>query len=156
MNETNNNNNFSQNIWMEIFFHQIFIITNPCITNIVISNKKLNSCRRRCFFKQIFAKDYLFGAIYTVFTKKLWRWSSIQNAFLSSRLKKYGSGLSWRWALLTAWAFGFLWEQDSILSLILHLNQPRSVLFSLSRVEDLAAVNHVTQAVVRVGSKIGS
>ena len=27
---------------------------------------------------------------------------------------------------------------------------------SLSRVEDLAAVNHVTQAVVRVGSKIGS
>jgi len=70
MNETNNNNNFSQNIWMEIFFHQIFIITNPCITNIVISNKKLNSCRRRCFFKQIFAKDYLFGAIYTVFTKK--------------------------------------------------------------------------------------
>ena len=107
MNETNNNNNFSQNIWMEIFFHQIFIITNPCITNTVISNKKLNSCRRRCFFKQIFAKDYLFGAIYTVFTKKLWRWSSIQNAFLSSRLKKYGSGLSWRWALLTAWAFGF-------------------------------------------------
>ena len=27
---------------------------------------------------------------------------------------------------------------------------------SLSRDEDLAAVNHVTQAVVRVGSKIGS
>ena len=27
---------------------------------------------------------------------------------------------------------------------------------SLSRAEDLAAVNHVTQAVVRVGSKIGS
>ena len=27
---------------------------------------------------------------------------------------------------------------------------------SVSRVEDLAAVNHVTQAVVRVGSKIGS
>ena len=27
---------------------------------------------------------------------------------------------------------------------------------SFSRVEDLAAVNHVTQAVVRVGSKIGS
>ena len=27
---------------------------------------------------------------------------------------------------------------------------------SLSRVEDLAAVNHVTKAVVRVGSKIGS
>ena len=27
---------------------------------------------------------------------------------------------------------------------------------SISRVEDLAAVNHVTQAVVRVGSKIGS
>ena len=27
--------------------------------------------------------------------------------------------------------------------------------FSLSRAEDLAAVNHVTQAVVRVGSKIG-
>ena len=27
---------------------------------------------------------------------------------------------------------------------------------SLSRVSDLAAVNHVTQAVVRVGSKIGS
>ena len=27
---------------------------------------------------------------------------------------------------------------------------------SLSRVEDLAAVNHVTLAVVRVGSKIGS
>ena len=26
---------------------------------------------------------------------------------------------------------------------------------SLSRAEDLAAVNHVTQAVVRVGSKIG-
>ena len=26
----------------------------------------------------------------------------------------------------------------------------------LSRAEDLAAVNHVTQAVVRVGSKIGS
>ena len=28
--------------------------------------------------------------------------------------------------------------------------------YSLSRAEDLAAVNHVTQAVVRVGSKIGS
>ena len=27
---------------------------------------------------------------------------------------------------------------------------------SLSRAEDLTAVNHVTQAVVRVGSKIGS
>ena len=27
---------------------------------------------------------------------------------------------------------------------------------SLSRAEDLAAVNHVTQAVVRVGSEIGS
>ena len=27
---------------------------------------------------------------------------------------------------------------------------------SISRVEDLAAVNHVTHAVVRVGSKIGS
>ena len=27
---------------------------------------------------------------------------------------------------------------------------------SLSRAEDLAGVNHVTQAVVRVGSKIGS
>ena len=27
---------------------------------------------------------------------------------------------------------------------------------SLSRAEDLAAANHVTQAVVRVGSKIGS
>jgi len=27
---------------------------------------------------------------------------------------------------------------------------------SLSRAEDLAAVNHVAQAVVRVGSKIGS
>ena len=27
---------------------------------------------------------------------------------------------------------------------------------SLSRVEDLAAANHVTQAVIRVGSKIGS
>ena len=27
---------------------------------------------------------------------------------------------------------------------------------SLSRADDLAAVNHVTQAVVRVGSKIGS
>ena len=27
---------------------------------------------------------------------------------------------------------------------------------ALSRAEDLAAVNHVTQAVVRVGSKIGS
>ena len=27
---------------------------------------------------------------------------------------------------------------------------------SLSRAEDLAAVNHVTQAVIRVGSKIGS
>ena len=27
---------------------------------------------------------------------------------------------------------------------------------SLSRAKDLAAVNHVTQAVVRVGSKIGS
>ena len=27
---------------------------------------------------------------------------------------------------------------------------------SLSRAEDLAAVNHVTQAVVRVGSKVGS
>ena len=27
---------------------------------------------------------------------------------------------------------------------------------SLSRAEDVAAVNHVTQAVVRVGSKIGS
>ena len=27
---------------------------------------------------------------------------------------------------------------------------------SLSQAEDLAAVNHVTQAVVRVGSKIGS
>ena len=27
---------------------------------------------------------------------------------------------------------------------------------SLSRAEDLSAVNHVTQAVVRVGSKIGS
>ena len=27
---------------------------------------------------------------------------------------------------------------------------------SLSRAEDLAAVNHMTQAVVRVGSKIGS
>ena len=27
---------------------------------------------------------------------------------------------------------------------------------SLNRAEDLAAVNHVTQAVVRVGSKIGS
>ena len=27
---------------------------------------------------------------------------------------------------------------------------------SLSRAEDLAAVNHVTQAAVRVGSKIGS
>ena len=27
---------------------------------------------------------------------------------------------------------------------------------SLSRAEDFAAVNHVTQAVVRVGSKIGS
>ena len=27
---------------------------------------------------------------------------------------------------------------------------------SLSRAEDLAAVNHVTQAVLRVGSKIGS
>ena len=27
---------------------------------------------------------------------------------------------------------------------------------SLSRAEDLAAVNHVTQTVVRVGSKIGS
>jgi len=33
---------------------------------------------------------------------------------------------------------------------------PRLVLFSLSLVKDLAAVNHVTQAVVRVGSKIGS
>ena len=28
--------------------------------------------------------------------------------------------------------------------------------YSLSQVENLAAVNHVTQAVVRVGSKIGS
>ena len=28
--------------------------------------------------------------------------------------------------------------------------------YSLSRAEDLAAVNHVTQAVVKVGSKIGS
>ena len=28
--------------------------------------------------------------------------------------------------------------------------------YFLSRAEDLAAVNHVTQAVVRVGSKIGS
>ena len=27
---------------------------------------------------------------------------------------------------------------------------------SLSRAEDIAAINHVTQAVIRVGSKIGS
>ena len=44
------------------------------------------------------------------------------------------------------------YEQDSTLSLV-------STIFigpnSLSRVEDFAAVNHVTQAVVRVDSKIG-
>ena len=33
---------------------------------------------------------------------------------------------------------------------------PGLVLFSLSRAKDLATVNHVTQAVVIVGSKIGS
>jgi len=37
------------------------------------------------------------------------------------------------------------------------INQPRLVSIgpnSLSRVEDIAAVNHVTRAVIRVGSKI--
>ena len=46
------------------------------------------------------------------------------------------------------------------LSLILRLNQPRSVLFSLGLTPEVEPkilhVNHVTQAVVRVGSKIGS
>ena len=35
------------------------------------------------------------------------------------------------------------------------LKQTKVGFFSLSRAEDLAADNHVTQAVVRVGSKIG-
>ena len=53
---------------------------------------------------------------------------------------------------------GNLLEKDSTLRLILHLNQPRSFLFSLGRgpnlAEDLAAVNRVTKAVVRVGYTI--
>ena len=36
------------------------------------------------------------------------------------------------------------------------LKPTKVVFFPSSRAEDLAAVNHVTQAVVRVGSKIGS
>ena len=55
---------------------------------------------------------------------------------------------------------GFLKEQDSIKPY--SQLKPSKVGFifigpnSLSRVEDLTAVNHVTQAVVRVGSKITS
>jgi len=94
---------------------------------------------------------------------------------------KYGSGLSRRWALFTAWAFGFKRH------LILHRVQfkirfnilfggfhgrnrhiesysplkPTKVSFifigpnSLSRAEDLAAVNHVTQVVVELGRRLG-
>ena len=51
----------------------------------------------------------------------------------------------------------FLWETHSTLSLILHFNQPRSVYFYWAKIlhllitwraEDLASVNHVTQATV--------
>ena len=105
--------------------------------------------------------------------------------------EKYGSGLSCRWALFTAWAFGFKlhfifqsWVKKSGLIfyladfhgrnwcipgfyenktqyLALFSTKPTKVGFifigtnSLSRADDLAAVNHVTQAVVRVGLKIG-
>ena len=108
---------------------------------------------------------------------------------------KYGSGLSCRWALFPAWAFGFKlhlifhrvefkkpvfylvdfhgknWRipdfyenkvQQTTLSLILHLNQQRSVLFSLSltpsvepKILQLIIMWHNLQAVVRVGSKMG-
>ena len=98
---------------------------------------------------------------------------------------KYDSGLSCRWALFTAWAFGFklplIFHRVEIWRIFMvgigtfrvliktRLNmdpysslKPTKVGFifigpnSLSRAEDLAAVNNVTQAVARVGSKIGS
>ena len=116
-------------------------------------------------------------------------------SILSPRFKnsgKYGSGLSFHWALFTAWAFWFklhfifcrveLKKRFNILFGDFHgrnwripgfyenntqhwalfstkTNQGRVIFIgpsSLSRFEELAAVNHVTQAVVRVGPKIES
>ena len=96
---------------------------------------------------------------------------------------KYGPGLSCRWFLFTAQAFGFklhliwysIWwifmvDIDAFrvfMRSILNIGpysqlKPTKVGFiftgpnSFCRAEHLAAVNHVTQAVVRVGLKIGS
>ena len=66
MNEINNNNNFSQNILMEIFFYQIFIITNPCITNTVISSKMLNSYRRAVSLNKILPRIIYLELLYSV------------------------------------------------------------------------------------------
>ena len=53
---------------------------------------------------------------------------------------------------------GNLLEKDSTLRLILHLNQPRSFLFSLGRgpnlAEDLAAVNRVTKRSSELGIRL--
>jgi len=114
--------------------------------------------------------------------------------YQSSRFKnsgKYGSGLSCRLTLFTAWAFGFKlhlifhrveWKKNSLILYLADFHgrnwripscmrtrrniepysplKPTKLSFvfigpnSLSRAEDLPAVNHVTQSVVRVGSKI--
>ena len=80
---------------------------------------------------------------------------------------KYGSGRSCRWVLSTTWAFGFklhlIFHRVELKKNTLNIEpysppKPTKVGFIFigsNRAEDLAAVNYVTQAVVRVGSKIG-